>query len=127
MIGVISRSEEAWAVEEFFQLFKTPWEFFRSGVMEQEAVQAGGQLFGLLRLHLAHSQGVEIIKAEQQHAVLGLLFEKAADLTGRVFADDPDHAAACCCLLPFHCCLPLLLRLRASEAESRSLITAFLN
>ncbi|HWW00448.1 MAG TPA: hypothetical protein VNZ64_12180 [Candidatus Acidoferrum sp.] len=31
MIGVISRSTEIEAVEEFFQLFKTPWEFFREG------------------------------------------------------------------------------------------------
>jgi hypothetical protein len=29
MIGVVSKSTEIAAVEEFFQLFKTPWEFFR--------------------------------------------------------------------------------------------------
>ena len=27
MIGVLSKDTEAWAVQEFFQLFKTPWEF----------------------------------------------------------------------------------------------------
>ena len=27
MIGVLSKDSEAWAVQEFFQLFKTPWEF----------------------------------------------------------------------------------------------------
>ena len=31
MIGVIARKEEAAVVEEFFQLFKTPWEWFRPG------------------------------------------------------------------------------------------------
>ncbi len=31
MIGVILRSDEAAAAEEFFQLFKTPWELFQPG------------------------------------------------------------------------------------------------
>ncbi len=31
MIGVIARAEETSAAEEFFQLFKTPWEFFKPG------------------------------------------------------------------------------------------------
>ena len=31
MIGVIHRAGEAAAVEEFFQLFKTPWELYRAG------------------------------------------------------------------------------------------------
>jgi hypothetical protein len=31
MIGVIARPEEHAAVEEFFELFKTPWELFREG------------------------------------------------------------------------------------------------
>ncbi len=31
MIGVISRPDELATVEEFFQLFKTPWEMFRPG------------------------------------------------------------------------------------------------
>lgn len=30
MIGVKARPEQSWEVEEFFQLFKTPWEFYRS-------------------------------------------------------------------------------------------------
>jgi len=37
MIGVIARAEEHPWVREFFELFKTPWEFFRSGV-EYEVV-----------------------------------------------------------------------------------------
>lgn len=31
MIGVVAKSTEIAVVEEFFQLFKTPWEFFREG------------------------------------------------------------------------------------------------
>src|SRR5919108_6190260 len=31
MIGVIAKSNEAAVVEEFFQLFKTPWEWFQEG------------------------------------------------------------------------------------------------
>ena len=31
MIGVISRPEQSAVVEEFFQLFKTPWEFHQPG------------------------------------------------------------------------------------------------
>lgn len=31
MIGVLTRPEQALAVEEFFELFKTPWEFYREG------------------------------------------------------------------------------------------------
>lgn len=31
MIGVISRPEQSAVVEEFFQLFKTPWEFYQPG------------------------------------------------------------------------------------------------
>ena len=31
MIGVISKEKEAGTVEEFFQLFKTPWEFYKEG------------------------------------------------------------------------------------------------
>ena len=31
MIGVIAKADQRAAVEEFFQLFKTPWEFYRPG------------------------------------------------------------------------------------------------
>src|SRR5271166_4138662 len=31
VIGVLSKDSEARAVQEFFQLFKTPWEFFIPG------------------------------------------------------------------------------------------------
>ena len=31
MIGVLSRVGQAAAIEEFFELFKTPWEFYQEG------------------------------------------------------------------------------------------------
>src|SRR2546425_2852992 len=31
MIGVIPKADQITVVEEFFQLFKTPWEFYRQG------------------------------------------------------------------------------------------------
>ena len=31
MIGIIARADQAEVVEEFFELFKTPWEFYRPG------------------------------------------------------------------------------------------------
>ena len=31
MIGVLAKSDQIGTVEEFFQLFKTPWEFYRAG------------------------------------------------------------------------------------------------
>ena len=31
VIGVLSKDSEARAVQEFFQLFKTPWEFWAPG------------------------------------------------------------------------------------------------
>ncbi len=32
MIGVVAKTSESEAVAEFFQLFKTPWEFARRGL-----------------------------------------------------------------------------------------------
>src|SRR5262245_18502052 len=31
MLGVIANPKDEWVVREFFELFKTPWEFWRSG------------------------------------------------------------------------------------------------
>ena len=44
MIGVISAPHQAREVEEFFELFKTPWEFFRSGVRYDVIFTNGGNL-----------------------------------------------------------------------------------
>jgi len=40
MIGVVAREEERAAVREFFELFKTPWEFWRAGGRYDVVVRA---------------------------------------------------------------------------------------
>lgn len=44
MIGVIASSHPAWAVEEFFQLFKTPWEPWRAGRAYDVVIAAGAEV-----------------------------------------------------------------------------------
>ena len=44
MIGVICKTEQSEAVEEFFQLFKTPWEFYRPGESYSVVVATSGEL-----------------------------------------------------------------------------------
>lgn len=46
MIGVISRPDQVPVVKEFFELFKTPWEFYRSG-RHYEVVLATDDIAGL--------------------------------------------------------------------------------
>lgn len=41
MIGVIPKKNEFWVVEEFFQLFKTPWEFYRAGATYDVVLTTG--------------------------------------------------------------------------------------
>lgn len=41
-IGVVARPEDHAVVREFFELFKTPWEFYRSGVDYDVVLQADG-------------------------------------------------------------------------------------
>lgn len=44
MIGVIAKPEQVSAVEEFFELFKTPWEFYRPGRAYDVVIATGGQV-----------------------------------------------------------------------------------
>ncbi len=44
MIGVISKPTQLEAVEEFFQLFKTPWEFFRPGEAYSVVIATSGEV-----------------------------------------------------------------------------------
>lgn len=44
MIGVLSRPEQSAVVEEFFQLFKTPWEFFQDGRSYDVVISSTGEL-----------------------------------------------------------------------------------
>ena len=43
MIGVVSRAEQKGVIEEFFQLFKTPWEFFHEGRAYDVVIVTGGE------------------------------------------------------------------------------------
>jgi hypothetical protein len=44
LIGVISKPNQLDAVEEFFQLFKTPWEFYRPGEAYSVVIATSGEL-----------------------------------------------------------------------------------
>jgi hypothetical protein len=44
LIGVISKPNQVEAVEEFFQLFKTPWEFYRRGEAYSVVIATFGEL-----------------------------------------------------------------------------------
>jgi hypothetical protein len=44
LIGVISKPNQVEAVEEFFQLFKTPWEFYRQGESYSVVIATFGEL-----------------------------------------------------------------------------------
>ena len=44
MIGVIAKADQTAAVDEFFQLFKTPWEFYRRGRAYDVVVATAGEI-----------------------------------------------------------------------------------
>jgi len=44
MIGVLSKESEKEAVKEFFQLFKTPWQFFQPGIRYDVLLSTTGEL-----------------------------------------------------------------------------------
>ncbi len=47
MIGVACRSEEREIVQEFFELFKTPWEFFDEGHTYEVVMESAGEVSSL--------------------------------------------------------------------------------
>ena len=65
MIGVICRTEQLEAVEEFFQLFKTPWEFYRPGEAYSVVVATSGELSNVnAKLLLVYSPDAKGIDSE---------------------------------------------------------------
>lgn len=44
MIGVIARTDQLGTVEEFFELFKTPWEFYRPGKMYDVVIASADEI-----------------------------------------------------------------------------------
>jgi hypothetical protein len=81
LIGVIARPEQLRAVEEFFQLFKTPWELFRSGTAYDVVIATAADdlpeiaaklilLCGPGRSALDSDLGV-LTRRRYQHAIIG--------------------------------------------------------
>ena len=44
MIGVIAKPDQRPVVEEFFELFKTPWEFYRAGTSYEVVIATAGEI-----------------------------------------------------------------------------------
>lgn len=80
MIGVIADAAEHEIVREFFELFKTPWEFFRIGRRYDVVLcSGGGQLadaakltvhYGSTKLHFDDKQRIQIACHRKQSRIL---------------------------------------------------------
>ncbi|HEY2471984.1 MAG TPA: hypothetical protein VGI45_29635 [Terracidiphilus sp.] len=70
MIGVKARPGQEWAVEEFFELFKTPWEFFRSDQVYDVVIATSNDVpkidKGLLLIYQA-----EHLEWDERHSLVG--------------------------------------------------------
>lgn len=85
MIGVVPGTTPAWVVEEFFQLFKTPWEFWSDGraydvVMVADAAK-GSVVAPLVILMGAHKL------ASDEELGFSLATVEGADGNGRLLTD----------------------------------------
>jgi hypothetical protein len=71
MIGVIANPDERSIVSEFFELFKTPWEFYRTDQHYDVLLSSGGASFDQrsAKLTLLYSSGKLDSDAEEQVAV----------------------------------------------------------
>ncbi len=65
MIGVISKPNQLEAVEEFFQLFKTPWEFYRPGEAYSVVLATSSELSNvrtkLLLVYGSETRGIDAL------------------------------------------------------------------
>jgi hypothetical protein len=65
LIGVIPKPDQLEAVEEFFQLFKTPWEFFRPGAAYSVVIATSGDLSNVnAKLLLVYGSKTKSIDAQ---------------------------------------------------------------
>ena len=72
MIGVIAKPEQLAAVEEFFELFKTPWEFYRPGQIYDVVIATGDEIPEVnARLLLVYSSSAKTMDARLGAIVLG--------------------------------------------------------
>ena len=70
MIGVVSRAEQKGVIEEFFQLFKTPWEFFHEG-RAYDVVIVTGEEPPSVEAKLFLIFGSETQRADSQRNLIG--------------------------------------------------------
>src|SRR5580765_3203837 len=69
MIGVISRTDQVKVVEEFFELFKTPWEFYQPGRAYDVVVTTGDDVPEVdAHLHLVY--GPETTSTDERHGIV---------------------------------------------------------
>jgi hypothetical protein len=71
MIGIIADSAEHDVVREFFELFKTPWEFFREDRKYDVLLCAGDHLFSTSARLVVVYAGEKIGLDETQHTIIG--------------------------------------------------------
>ncbi|MBZ5706596.1 MAG: hypothetical protein LAN63_14700 [Acidobacteriia bacterium] len=72
MIGVIAKPEQLGTVEEFFELFKTPWEFYRPGQMYDVVIAAGDEIPEVnAKLFLVYSPSAKVMDARLGASTLG--------------------------------------------------------
>ena len=79
MIGVIPKTNEPPVVEEFFQLFKTPWEIYREG-QDYDVVIASGGAIPQLDAGLVVIDGTEIQASDRLSGLKALA--RQADAIG---------------------------------------------
>ncbi len=86
MIAVVAGSHPLWAVEEFFQLFKTPWEHWRPGGSYDVVLAAGSEV-------PVDAAPLVIVMGDKPQPIdvrLGLQVSGAGNGGGRLLADGED-------------------------------------
>jgi len=107
MIGVIAIAEENAIVREFFQLFKTPWEFFQEG-RSYDVVLVATDEMPEVEARLVVHYGARIKKCDLQANVIARSSVSAATLVcagnrvpiyGKALAFEANNASALCITL----------------------------
>src|SRR5690349_936790 len=93
MIGVVAHPEERDIVEEFFELFKTPWEFARPGRVYRVILSTNGEIPPLASGGLLLAYGVEQLACDKQ---LGIELEQQTSGTRTILGVDLPIYCGCC-------------------------------
>jgi len=78
VIGVLAKDNDAWAVREFFQLFKTPWKFYESGEHFDLVIVALDDIPLNLRTDAIVIYNSRVLKFDDDH---GLTVTSQADIS----------------------------------------------